>query len=200
MLECLRAGGAKMPDITDENKNALLLRYALNGAAPLVIAVLQAGANTDHRDPNQQTPLHVSAAKGSEAACRVLIEHRANVNAQDQYGKTPLDMAHKEEVKAVLRQHGGKHTLLVAAEKGMVQDVAELIKGGADVNQTDSGKHTALHHAAANGHTATVDALIQGRADVNAVNKYGGTPLDLAKVSGKTEVARLLEAAGGRRG
>ena len=32
---------------------------------------------------NQQTPLHVSAAKGSEAACRVLIEHRANVNAQD---------------------------------------------------------------------------------------------------------------------
>ena len=84
MLECLRAGGAKMPDITDENKNALLLRYALNGAAPLVIAVLQAGANTDHRDPNQQTPLHVSAAKGSEAACRVLIEHRANVNAQDQ--------------------------------------------------------------------------------------------------------------------
>jgi hypothetical protein len=50
MLECLRAGGAKMPDITDENKNALLLRYAENGAAPLVIAVLQAGANTDHRD------------------------------------------------------------------------------------------------------------------------------------------------------
>ena len=50
MLECLRAAGAKMPDITDENKNALLLRYALNGAAPLVIAVMQAGANTNHRD------------------------------------------------------------------------------------------------------------------------------------------------------
>ena len=107
-------------------------------------------------------------------------------------------MANKEEVKAVLRQHGGKHSLLFAAAQGMVEDVAELIKGGADVNQTDSGKHTALHHAAANGHTATVDALIQGRADVNAVNEDGKTPLDWAKLHGRTEVARLLEAAGGR--
>ena len=39
-----------MPDITDENKNALLLRYASNGAAPLVRAVLQAGANAARAD------------------------------------------------------------------------------------------------------------------------------------------------------
>ena len=37
-----------MPDITDENKDALLLRYASNGAAPLVRVVLQAGANAAH--------------------------------------------------------------------------------------------------------------------------------------------------------
>ena len=113
-------------------------------------------------------------------------------------------MANEEEVKAVLRQHGGKHTLFGAAEKGMVQDVAELIKGGADVNQTGSrdcsSLHlgTALHYTACEGHTAIVDALIQARADVNAVEQYGRTPLDDAKSQGRTEVARLLEAAGGR--
>ena len=48
MLECLRAAGAKMPDITDENKNELLLRYARNGAAPLVRVLLDAGANVAH--------------------------------------------------------------------------------------------------------------------------------------------------------
>ena len=49
-FEFLREAGAKMPDITDENKNVLLLRYARNGAAHLLRAVLQAGANADHTD------------------------------------------------------------------------------------------------------------------------------------------------------
>ena len=51
-----------------------------------------------------------------------------------QNGKTPLDIARTEEVKAALREHGGKHSLFYAAEKGMHEEVAELIKGGADVN------------------------------------------------------------------
>ena len=39
---------------------------------------------------------------------------------------------------------------------------------------------------------------MQAGADVNAVDKAGNTPLDDAKSRGRTEVARLLEAAGGR--
>ena len=51
-----------------------------------------------------------------------------------QYGKTPLDYAKTEEVQAALREHGAKHSLFYAIEKGMHEEVAELIKGGADVN------------------------------------------------------------------
>ena len=49
-FECLLAAGAKMPDITDENKDELLLRYAQNGASPLLRVVLQAGAKAAHTD------------------------------------------------------------------------------------------------------------------------------------------------------
>ena len=119
MLECLRAAGAKMPDITDENKNALLLRYAQNGAAGGVIAVLQAGANTDHRDPgNKDTPLHQAAGNG-HAACGhtatvdALIQARADVNAVD----------------------GGKHSALhFAAMKLHASSVGALVQAKADVN------------------------------------------------------------------
>jgi len=52
-----------------------------------------------------------------------------------QDGNTPLDNAEKDDVKAVLREHGGKHSLFGAGEKNMPEDVAELIKEGADVNQ-----------------------------------------------------------------
>ena len=51
-----------------------------------------------------------------------------------QNGRTPLDIAKTEEVQAALREHGGKHSLFYAAEVGMHEEVAELIKGGADVN------------------------------------------------------------------
>ena len=51
-----------------------------------------------------------------------------------QDGRTPLDIAKTEEVEAALREHGGKHSLFYAIEKGMHEEVPELIKGGADVN------------------------------------------------------------------
>ena len=54
-----------------------------------------------------------------------------------QNGRTPLDIAKTEEVKAALREHGGKHSLFYAIEKGMHEEVSELIKGGADVNFQD---------------------------------------------------------------
>jgi len=87
-----------------------------------------------------------------------------------------------------------------AAEKGETAEVQRLLSQGADPNGCDSDKSTPLHAAAQRGHTSTVDTLIQGRADVNAVDPDGKTPLDLAKSWKHTEVARLLEAAGGRRG
>ena len=54
-----------------------------------------------------------------------------------QNGRTPLDYAETEEVQAALREHGGKHSLFYAIEKGMHEEVPEIIKGGADVNLQD---------------------------------------------------------------
>ena len=94
MLECLRAAGAKMPDITDENKNALLLRYAQNGAAGGVIAVLQAGANTAHSDPRGKTSLTVAMEHKHDAAAELLVQPTIDagmdIDAQDSTGKTVL--------------------------------------------------------------------------------------------------------------
>jgi hypothetical protein len=38
-------------------------------------------------------------------------------------------------IKAALRQHGAKHSLFYAAQKGMLEVVADLIKEGAEVNE-----------------------------------------------------------------
>ena len=54
-----------------------------------------------------------------------------------QNGDTPLDIAKTEEVKAALREHGGKHSLFHAIRNDMHEEVPEIIKGGADVNFQD---------------------------------------------------------------
>ena len=46
-----------------------------------------------------------------------------------------IDEVKKEEVKTALREHGAKHSLFYAAEMGMVELVADLIKEGANVNE-----------------------------------------------------------------
>ena len=55
-----------------------------------------------------------------------------------QNGRTPLDIAKTEEVKAALREHGAKHSLFYAIRNDMHEEVPEIIKGGADVNFQDT--------------------------------------------------------------
>jgi ankyrin repeat protein len=113
-FDCLRVAGAKMPDITDDNKNSLLLRYAHFGDASLLREVLQAGANLAHTNEK---------------------------------GKTAMDFANTEEVKVMLREHGGRHSLFHAVQHGMLEVVAELIKEGVDVHEEDNTGDTALYYA-----------------------------------------------------
>ena len=40
-----------------------------------------------------QTPLHLAAAVGHEVACRLLINHKANINEADRDQVTPLHLA-----------------------------------------------------------------------------------------------------------
>ena len=47
-------------------------------------------------------------------------------------------MAKNDEVKTALREHGAKHSLFYAAEKGMVELVEDLIKEGANVHEKNN--------------------------------------------------------------
>jgi len=54
------------------------------------------------------TPLHCAARHNHIEVVKYLIEIGANVNAQDEYGKPPLDVASTDEKKTILREAGGK--------------------------------------------------------------------------------------------
>lgn len=84
-----------------------------------------------------------------------------------------------------------------ASKVGDVDLVGQLLRSGADVNETDASGNTALIFASANGHYRTAKKLVEMGAKLTHVNKeYGGkTALFYARESGTLQIENYLVQA-----
>jgi len=116
-----------------------------------------------------------TAKKGYIKLKKFLIQNGANLNIQNNYSSTSLQIAsiygHKEYAEL-------------------------LIKAGADLNSQDNIGWTALHNASRNDYKEIVELLIKAGADLNIQNKYGWTAMHLASKFGHEEIIKLLIANG----
>ncbi len=112
----------------------------------------------------------------------LLIREGANVNAKDEYGRTPL---------------------MLAAQNHSVAIVELLIDKGAEVDARDNDDRTPLLHAAKTASDANapevVKLLIDKGADVHARTKGNWTALRCADSRlRKYKIINILKAAGAR--
>ncbi|KAK0741360.1 ankyrin repeat-containing domain protein, partial [Schizothecium vesticola] len=107
------------------------------------------------------TPLHVAARFGRNVVIRLLLRYKADINARDLTGGTPLMIA-------VVSQQRGTTKL--------------LIEKGANVNDSDSVGATPLHFAIYDSIEA-IEYLLSTGADANAADTFGDTPLTALAVS-----------------
>ncbi|MEZ5465266.1 MAG: ankyrin repeat domain-containing protein [Lysobacteraceae bacterium] len=117
-------------------------------------------------------PPLLAAAAGDDdpAGVRLLLKHRAGVNASGRFGRTAL------------------HT---AALSGNNEVVAALIEAGADVDVRDERGIAPLHEAARAGADAVIERLIQAGADPAVVDEAGCNALNIACRSRRGTVATL---------
>ena len=84
--------------------------------------------------------------------------NKADMNAQDELGNTPL---------------------IYAAEHGNRKMVEYLLDKGALTNVKNDEKNTPLHFAFKSGKIKVIIPLIKAGGSLNVINKFGSTPLGM---------------------
>lgn len=83
--------------------------------------------------------------------------------------------------------------LVDAASRGDVETVRELLRGGADVNETQGDGMTALHWAADRGDRELAEVLIYAGSNLEAGTRIGHyTPLHIATRNGRADIVKAL--------
>jgi len=178
----LRKAGA---DIGARNKDGWsALALSAESCYPDVYSMLKkAGVKED-----TWTPLHHAAIEADPNAVKKLIAAKADLNAKDRYGRTPLIWAANCDPNIALailvagadaKPAGadGLTALHMAAREGFADVAKALIAAKADTNARDEFERTPLHLAAREMYAGIVSLLLAAKADVNARDIDGETPL-----------------------
>jgi ankyrin repeat protein len=189
---------------------------AARGDVAEIERLIAQGEKPSIQDSNSRTPLHVAAFQRRHDAARALIRLGADPNAFDAQRYDVITIAAVADdidmlkialdgggnARAITSPYDGT-ALIAAAHLGHVEVVRTLIAARAPLNHVNNLGWTALIEAVVLGngganHTATVDALVKAGADVNIADRQGTTALGHARTRGYSQMARILENAGGR--
>lgn len=172
--------------------------------------LLANGNDVNAADPvsGGRTALHWAVKEGKKDMIPVLLEAKANIEAKDRVGKTPLTLASEgrdlDVVKMLVekgadvnaRDQIGGSPVLWASGLGSPEVVKFLIEKKADVNVVDVNGLSPLLWAAGIGSSDAVDALIKAGAKVDVADKMSGdTALMRAARTGKIESLKSIIGA-----
>src|SRR5574337_1044517 len=137
--------------------------------ANAVQALLARGFDPNTLDNQGRSGLFLAlGARSLKVAQALLDSPKINVETRDRQDESPL---------------------MIAALKGELAMVQELIAKDADINKPG---WTPLHYAATGGHDEIVSLLLEHSAYIDAASPNGSTPLMMAALYGKASTVQLL--------
>jgi len=174
--------------------------------------------NTQHKTTGTTVLMIASSYYYYDDMVQYLIYKGANVNLQDNDGKTALLWAASNSLPnaEILVANGAdvniaandgmtpflQATLGVSSGKVTLEMCDLLRKKGADINasltKNSAMGWNALHYAVINGDVELVIYLIKYGANINKATADGSTPLYLAEIAKQKEIMDILKKAGAK--
>ncbi|KAI0528210.1 ankyrin repeat-containing domain protein [Xylaria bambusicola] len=175
--------------------------------------------DVDYPWPKGVTPLMAAASKGWTQSVKVLLEHKANINAVFTSGDvwvgwTAVMFAaffHYADILLILAEHGADlkkagadgasalHLIFAspASENGReieleCLDVLLEFRTRINIDQLGENGETVLHRCAQRGHLRAVQKLVRAGANPNLQDKSGSTPLAVAVWDARHDVISYL--------
>jgi ankyrin repeat protein len=155
------------------------------------------------------TRLVTAVKAGDSATALALLAKKADPNAGEPDGTTPLHWAIRNDDAALAERllragangkaanRYGITPIALACESGNAAIVERLLKAGVSANTTGPLGETALHTCARAGKTAAAKVLIAHGATLDVVESWRGqTPLMWAAAEGHPDTMRMLIEAG----
>lgn len=177
----------------------------IDGNEAMVRALISTGICTvNSLKDSYSAPLHLASKHGEGAVVQLLVDHGAQVDAQDSAGNTPLHKAceHGSKAAAQLLVNNGAQidrrdfnssTPLHKACQGGYKDIAQLlVDNGAQSSLQDLFGYAPLHHACEGGHEAIVKMLLDHGAQVSPQDSVGYVPLHNACEGGHEAIVQML--------
>ncbi len=196
-----------------EGKSPLLLmleskRMALAALLVEKGADVNAAARGGGKSIPGYTPLMAACNHGDRGMVLLLLEHGANPNSVDEYGRSALWLSLENsqfEILDILLGHGanidlkdkeGRTLLMECLSWERYEMFQWLLEHGAKTDVRDNEGRTALMLAAAEGKKVAARILLEAGAAVEARDNKGWTALAAAALAGQRDMVKfLIEAA-----
>ena len=176
LADMLLYAGAHLEATTRLGRHTPLHVAGRSGRAPVVRALLEAGADPHARTASGATPLHLAAQAGNAEAVAALLDHGADVNARERtWGQTPLMFA------AAADRLGPVNVLM---ERGADLEIATKVVDLPDLDVVD--------RAAAGRRKEVLDGF---RAAAAPADRQGWRPT-ASQVQTAVRAARAVQALG----